>query len=107
MKIVSLGKITSTTPGTPIKLSATKVTARALFLLPLQANTGLVLIGDSGLVRATLVGSYVGDGLPKGVPFDLTGEMASLVGKVATIDLSRIMIDVFTSGDGVGGYYIA
>jgi len=107
MKLIPLGKIASTTPGTPVPLAPCKGTlVRGLYLVALNGNTGVVYVGNSSLNKATLVGSLSGDGLTSGQTLDLTGILAELVGSTPWIDLFEIRMDVDTSGDAIGGFYV-
>lgn len=106
-----VGKITVTTAGTPIQLSAQTLvqtalgsphlkTVQAVLLQAIPSNTGLVYIGNSGLTKAT----YVGCGYVLGIP--VAGTTAPAWGtaqnaQAAGVDLSEIYLDVGTSGEGV------
>jgi hypothetical protein len=58
--LVSLGKISVTTAGTPVQFTSTTTNCNAFFIeYPFASQTGPnVYIGKTGLVKATLVGVW-------------------------------------------------
>ena len=56
MTITPLGKITVTTAGTPVRVTATPTPCYGLIVEPDTANAGVSYFGVSGLVKATRVG---------------------------------------------------
>lgn len=56
MDIISLGKKTVTTAGTPIPLSATSVKCHKIIVSQIPGTTGTTYFGKSTLVKATGVG---------------------------------------------------
>ena len=57
MTLISLGRVTVPTPGTPVALTTdTKLRAARLTLQTPTANTGKMYFGKTGMTKATLAG---------------------------------------------------
>jgi hypothetical protein len=110
MGFVSVGKVTATS-GTPVALTPGVVTnCNVIYIQALGTNTHYSYIGSSTMVRATLVGVY--RIIP--APTAATGATIALPfwdpqSNVFTgpFDLSKIFLDVDTTGEGVLVSYVA
>src|SRR5712692_5764055 len=101
-----IGFVPVPVPGTSVQVSATKITCKQAIFMPLKtggvANTGVVYIGSSAMVKATGVGVLAAL-RPGDPPFKLTlgDELAPDV-----IDLSTLFIDANTAADAALVGYI-
>ena len=116
--IIALGKVVSTTPGTPVSLTAAvpalaNVLLNQAELVALGGNSGKVYFGDHTLDKSTLVGCYVGTGLAANQTLTLQDLQASqnrgtasfLSGGLgASMNANNIYFDVDDTGEGFGGY---
>lgn len=117
--LLALGKVVSTTPGTPVALatavpSLANVVLTMAELVGLGTNTGKIYFGTSALNKTTGVGCYVGTGLVANqtlglqdlnAPFNRGSANLLLAGgSGASMNANNIYFDVDTSGEGFGGY---
>ena len=116
--IQALGKVVSTTPGTPIALStAVPSLANVLIsiaeLVALGTNTGNVYFGVEGFNKTTGVGCYVGTGLVANQTLTLQDDKASVNrgtanamfgGLGASMNANNLYFDTDNTGEGFGGY---
>lgn len=111
MALVSIGKVTVTTAGTPVKLSAgtPSVNANAVYIqYPFTGNTGpQMYIGVAGLVKATLVGvlRILVRQAAATTPFDKWDPQSSV--NMGPFDLSALFVDADASGDFILVSYLA
>jgi hypothetical protein len=110
MSLFSLGKVTVTTPGTTVQLSATSINVNAIYFQALSGNTKYLYVGTKTMVRATLAGVYrqipaptAATGLTIALPF------WDLVSSVFTgpFDLSQIYLDADNGTEGLLVSYVA
>ena len=112
MSLFSLGKITVTTPGTvvPLSASATSINVNAIYFQALSGNTKYLYVGTKAMVRATLVGVFrqipaptAATGLTVALP-DWT-----LISSVYTgpFDLTQIFLDADNGTEGLLVSYVA
>jgi hypothetical protein len=118
--LLPIGKVTSTTPGTPIALSTAvpallNVVLSIAEFVALGTNSGKVYFGVSGFNKTTGVGCYVGTGLVANQTLGLQDLSASVnrgtaatnptgLGTSASMNANNIYFDVDDSGEGFGGY---
>jgi len=116
--IIALGKVVSTTPGTPVSLAAAvpalaNVLLNQAELVALGTNTGKIYFGSAGFNKTTGVGCYVGTGIVANQTLTLTDNKASqnrgtasfLSGGLgASMNANNIYFDVDNTGEGFGGY---
>jgi hypothetical protein len=100
--LVSLGKITVTTAGTPVRVAATVTNANTVFFSTLSTQVGQqIYIGLSGLVKATFVNVLKILQKPLATPATLDSWVVQSNVSMAAVDLSTIFVDADTSGDSV------
>ncbi len=105
--LVSLGKITVVSAGTPVALSAgVTVNVNTLFIQAINTNTGLTYVGLASMVRGTFSNVLRVIGKPSttgNIPDWTVGSFVS----VSAIDLKALFIDSDVSGEGVLVSYLA
>lgn len=115
-----LGKLTSTTPGSPVTLASVLpsflqgVVITSAEFVALGTNSGNVYFGNSTLNKTSGVGCYVGTGLVASQTFGMrddnaainrgTANLANGGGSGAPMNTNNIYFDVDDSGEGFGGY---
>jgi hypothetical protein len=99
MAVKSLGKITVTTGGTPVQVSTTRVGANSIMFQQIPGNTGKMYIGDSTLVKATLVGVHAV--LPIPTTNILPSYTATIVEAPAGLNAAEFWVDAEVNGEGV------
>lgn len=103
----SLGLVTVTAAGTPVRLTANRPTpterlgAQSVRITPKPANAGVIYVGTSGMVVATGVG--VLGAIPKPTsattgPFDVFEIKQELL--PAGLNLAELYLDAASNGDG-------
>lgn len=108
MALISLGKITVVTAGTPVKFTSSVTNANSIFIqYPFGSNTGpQIYIGAAGLVKATLVGVWrvLVKQAAATSPFDTWNIVSRAPGP---FDLSTWFLDADASGDFALVSYLA
>jgi hypothetical protein len=105
MQVISLGKITVTTAGTPVRATATSTLAYKIIVEPLVGNTGKSYVGTSALTVSTGAG-LIKTFLPVATNgFNDIWEICAEDGGNA-LDVSAFWFDVQTSGQGVTLSYV-
>jgi hypothetical protein len=109
MSLFSLGKVTVTTPGTPVPLSATSISVNALYFQALSGNTGVLYVGKQSMVRATLVGVFRTIAAPTAATPAIILPDWNLVSSVFTapFDISQIFLDADVGTNGLLVSYVA
>ena len=87
---VSGGTRTVTTAGTAVQLSVASVPCKRVFIQALSANTGVIAVGGSGVLAASMNGQYF---------YATQGDWFEVS------NLNLIYIDASVNGEGVGYYY--
>jgi hypothetical protein len=101
----ALGKITVTTPGTPVSISSilppdlTSPAVHSVMLQAIPANTGNVYIGSTALNKTTLAGVYSILAIPTANSVPSFSAVHNLFGQ--GIQLNDMMIDADNAGGGV------
>lgn len=99
MALKSIGLVTITTSGTPVRVSATRIGAQGFLIQGLSTNTGKIYVGSSAMVIATGVGVFAV------IPAPTTGTLPSfsstIVNAPAGFNLADIYIDADNSGEKV------
>lgn len=85
---------TVTTAGTAEKLSATALPIRRAVVCALSTNTGVVVVGGSGVIAAAGT---------RNSPYLNAGDTIEL----GSVDLSAVYVDSTVNGEGVAVYYEA
>lgn len=100
--LASFGKVTVTTAGTPVRLTANTLNCNSVFFSTISGQSGQQMyIGLSGLVKATLVNVLRVLQKPVATPASLDNwPIICEVGQ-SPLDLSTIFIDADTSGDSL------
>jgi hypothetical protein len=103
--IDSLGKITVATPGTLVRATVNRpdpnkpLPCHGILFEALPTNVGRVYVGRSGLVRATLVGTYAILPIPTANVFPTFSTALTLAPN--GLAAQDFYIDADTAGDGV------
>lgn len=99
MALKSLGKVTVTTAGTPVRATlnesvpATRYAVQSFTVFALAGNTGTnIYIGNSAMNKTTLAGVY-------GIAVKGSFTNAVIIEAPAGINLNEIYLDADTSGD--------
>jgi hypothetical protein len=101
----ALGKVTVTTPGTPVPITAilppdlTPPAVHAVLLQALPGNTGAVYVGSAALNKATLAGVYMVLAIPTTNSVPSFSAVHNLLGQ--GIQLNDLLIDADVAGGGV------
>jgi hypothetical protein len=109
MALVSLGKVTVVTSGTPVQVSSTTLNVNtAYFQFPFTGNTGPQLyIGTSGIVIATLA-KVLHILVKRAAATDpLDYWQLQPEGAAGGVDLSQVFLDADHSGDFALVSYLA
>lgn len=101
-QIISLGKVTVTTGGTPVQLASTQVAAHKIVIQAWPANTGRMWIGMAGLTKAS--GASVLQTLSAPAVGETVFELQSISG--SDLDPSKLWIDADTNGEAVTGFIV-
>jgi hypothetical protein len=98
MNILSVGRVTVPTPGTPVRVIATSTPCARVFISQSLIATGKTYLGVQGMVGATGVG-VIKAFLPPGT----TGQADQwqFGGPGDSFDLMELYIDAAVAGDGL------
>ena len=101
MEIYSLGKIAPTTPGTPVQLTTDDtIKAQAVFASQIGGTTGRVLLGRTGLNKATLAGC-IKPFLPPSASGWLDSFAIEAESNSNCIQLSKYVVDADVANEGL------
>ena len=95
---IAHGRKTSTTPGTAVKLIAAATTCKRVIITALESNDNVVVIGGSGVLAGT---NNDGGNTRTGIPLFMNQAAV-----VDIDDVSKLYLDVITSGNGVSFVYL-
>ncbi len=100
MQIKSLGKISVTTPGTPVPLSATTLEVWKYRVQAVIGETGKIWLGDSTLHASTHVGE-IKTFWPTGTGGGIADSFEDYAGDDDdVIDMSQLKLDAQNAGEG-------
>lgn len=101
----SLNRVTVTTAGTPVRLSATRQGCQTIFFQALQTNTGKIYILDSASGNKTtgqgILATVPAPTLFGGVATVLPWAAVTIPSAPAALSVERIWLDADNSGEGV------
>lgn len=103
--VITLGKVTSTTPGTPVRITkdqaipGARIPAHSMMFQALSTNGGKIYIGHSNMNKTTLAGVIAV--LPTPTSSILPVFSMSIAYSPLGFNAADYWIDVDTSGDGV------
>jgi hypothetical protein len=101
----ALGKVTVTTPGTPVPITAilpadlTPAAVHAVLLQALPSNTGAAYVGAAALNKATLASCYMVLATPTANSVPSFSAVHNLLGQ--GVQLNDMVVDADTAGNGV------
>jgi hypothetical protein len=101
MQILSLGKITVTTAGTPVQATSTSIMAHEVIIEPLAGNSGKSYVGNSTINVSSGAGVSKTFLPPAASGGNDSYRLNARSGDGNTIDVSQFWVDVQTSGQGV------
>jgi hypothetical protein len=99
MSAISLGKVTVTTAGNPVRVTATSTPCQSISLQALSTNTGKIYVGNiQAMSKTTLVGVLGVIAVPtsNALPSASISQMSP-----AGLDASSFWLDADNSGEGV------
>jgi len=95
----SLGKITVTTGGTPVRVTANHIGVNSIAFQQLAAQTGKIFIGTATLNKGTLVGVLAVLAVP--TANILPSASFTIVNAPAGLDARDFWVDADVNGEGV------
>lgn len=104
MGMIALGKVSVTTPGTPVRLTANRadptarVACQTVLIQPLLGNTGSVYLGEQGMNKTTFAGVYAIVPTPAG---GFSNFALSIPLAPAAFDAAALFLDADTAAEGV------
>ena len=99
MGAISIGKVTVTTAGTPVQVTATSTRCQAISLQALSTNTGKIYVGNAQAMSKSTLANVLG---VVAVPTANTIPSASISQQgTAGLDASSFWLDSDNSGEGV------
>ncbi len=98
MSVSSLGKVTVTSGGTPVQITATKTACQAISIQALSTNTGKIYVGLSNINKTTSVGVLGVLAVPTA---NLIPSFNAYQPQVAGLNADAFWIDADVNGEGV------
>lgn len=97
----SLGKVTVTTAGTPVRATSTSTPAQSIMIQAFPTNVGLAYVGLSGMNKATGAGVLAIIGKPSADEVSVPSVSASIPLAPAGLNVADLYIDADDNGAGV------
>ena len=102
MPLISLGKVTVVTAGTPVRFSSSTINCNVVYVSTITGQAGQQMyVGVSGIVKATLANVLRVLQKPVATPVTLDSFTFQSNVSAGPIDLSTLFVDADTNGDAI------